>query len=938
MSDEASKGWVRPFQGRVVSGVALLFASRFGAPVRLVRLAFLVMAFGGAALAVAAAIFDASLGVSGGLRWGLAGLGLALVGLYPALALFLPVEPRRTRWDFGSALAAVFALVLLGQAIGFLVTPYWDAAKARWIAEGNSGWLSWFGDYGREHGWGGKDLVFVLFVLSGATFVVLQRKAVRAFFRSMHVGVTLVTLSTTAVAVGVLVPQIDGFEDPDQRVDLAKEREDYRQFERFGWQKLPAEDQDGFEQYEAFRWAEGYFVYHMLHLYGVGMPEVDLMPEMKRGLETFAARYGLEEASNREKQMRASLSGQRKIDEIGAFIHEHEASLWSFFEVSTLLHLNRTYKSHWFAGLLFLLGIAIFFNTIKGGPRQWFTIHKLGFFTVHVGMLVLLAGGFVSKLFTDRGILHLFLGQPGSDTYWRHYRADQLSRMPFTVRLDEFARKDWMALEVHFPDAHMTSRPPRYTLWEGRTIDLDLDESKQPRLRLFVRELHDRTDVGLPTVQESQDPAAPLLPLAVLSVEEPAPADDGHGGGEHTHTTERYLPPLEEPHQTYRDEVYRDPRGRFRLAAAFGSRPTEVFPPTDDVGEVLGTLQVAVTGREGGGAREVPVRLGDTVEVPGYHLRVYDATADHRIERGDRYQSSHELPLEQQPYRFAAVWVEITPVDNGPVERRLVLEVVDAVQHGLQDGYLHSDVILKFAWDDWTAPGPPRYLLAWDESGAGSLIAQSGDRTPVDLETPLGLPGETRVLPHQLVRRAEFEKRMEFHDPVVHADGWDADFYSTAPRGLVLDVIRDPGTSRERTETVRMATTSYAQANQWHADDGGVALFFLENSEMLPFEWRSVLSILERDNSGRLYEVPLGSKSDREIRVNDYFQYKGYRFFQTNAMPEEPSYSGIGVVYDPGIPIVLFGMYTIIAGTVIAFLIRPVVLGVREGRGSPAAP
>jgi hypothetical protein len=58
--------------------------------------------------------------------------------------------------------------------------------------------------------------------------------------------------------------------------------------------------------------------------------------------------------------------------------------------------------------------------------------------------------------------------------------------------------------------------------------------------------------------------------------------------------------------------------------------------------------------------------------------------------------------------------------------------------------------------------------------------------------------------------------------------------------------------------------------------------------------------------------------------VNDYFYYRGYRFFQTNAIPELPTYSGIGVVYDPGIPIVLFGMYTIILGTVLAFTVRPI--------------
>ena len=97
-----------------------------------------------------------------------------------------------------------------------------------------------------------------------------------------------------------------------------------------------------------------------------------------------------------------------------------------------------------------------------------------------------------------------------------------------------------------------------------------------------------------------------------------------------------------------------------------------------------------------------------------------------------------------------------------------------------------------------------------------------------------------------------------------------------------------------------------------------------------------MLSILEQDADGRPHVVQLGTEAEREIRVNDYFQYGGYRFFQTNADPNIPTYSGIGVVYDPGIPIVLAGMYTIILGTLIAFIVRPVVLGARSAQESAA--
>ena len=135
--------------------------------------------------------------------------------------------------------------------------------------------------------------------------------------------------------------------------------------------------------------------------------------------------------------------------------------------LSTKLHLNRTYKSHWFASLLALLFVAVAFNTVKPGWRLALSIPKLGFTTVHVGILILLAGGGVSKACTDRGILHLYVGDPPADEYWGHYDSRKLRRMPFALSLEKFKRQDWKALEVHFDDQRFASRVPRYTLWEG---------------------------------------------------------------------------------------------------------------------------------------------------------------------------------------------------------------------------------------------------------------------------------------------------------------------------------------------------------------------------------------------------------------------------------------------------------------------------------------
>jgi hypothetical protein len=103
--------------------------------------------------------------------------------------------------------------------------------------------------------------------------------------------------------------------------------------------------------------------------------------------------------------------------------------------------------------------------------------------------------------------------------------------------------------------------------------------------------------------------------------------------------------------------------------------------------------------------------------------------------------------------------------------------------------------------------------------------------------------------------------------------------------------------------------------------DGAGRLLFLrlrEDLEDLPVEWRSKLSMLVADAAHGFREEATG-----EIRVNDYFTFGGYRFFQTNANPNDPTYSGVGVVYDPGIEMVLTGLYLVAAGTIVVFLVRP---------------
>jgi hypothetical protein len=801
---------------------------------------------------------------------------------------------RGTRkWSFVTAPLVILFLICIGQAAGAV------------IADIGAHHAHSFGAF--VGGLRARDWIFGAFLASSAVYVWLQRAGVVAFFRSMHVGVSLVSLSCLAVLTGVLIPQIEGFEDPTERVTASNHE----------------------SQYQQFRFAEGFFFYHLMHPYGAGMPKGILPPQVTQGLEKFGQRYGKEERDNREKEMKAAFSGQAKSAEIDAFVKTHDVALRRFFDVATALELNRTYKSNWFASLLGLLWLGVFFNTFKGRPSTWLTARKAGWFVVHCGVMILLLGGAWSKLKTDRGIMHLDTRYDPTDEYWAYMSPEKRTRMPFFVKVDRFARRPWKTLEVGFRDDNFKSRLPEYTLWPGRVLELDKqpDENGEmrPELRIEVKSLAERARVNTPRFWEAEKADDPkgigaLVELSTIDARALAERaqtgrqDDDPGRGDTV---------LLKPDS--RSNLYYDPQWKYRVITSYGADPTAdahaAFPSNTNV---LGYLDVRVAAHGDVRPTRTPFNLGSHIDVPGgYAIDVREATANFQLDPNGRTEIRDPRPLREQTPRNPAVWLSITK-DGVDAERRLVLEGVDWEENDHQSKFKHSQVAINVEWERWECDGPPRFVLHWGASSAPTLIGEDGAEHAVAIGEALPLPGDTRLVPRQFLRNARFEKNIELLSRNVEGPKYDPDFYSNDPTGAELEVTSYPDTPRQQVERVRMASTDQSLADQFDSSDDRFYLRYYNNDKGFPFEWRSVLSIYQKDADGKLYKVDLGPESEREIRVNDYFYYRGYRFFQTNAIPELPTYSGIGVVYDPGIPIVLFGMYTIILGTVLAFTVRPI--------------
>jgi hypothetical protein len=783
-----------------------------------------------------------------------------------------------------------------------------------------------------------RDLAYLCFLVSFAVFAWLRRDEFAQFFRSMRVGVSVVGLSTLAVAVGVVVPQIDPPDDATARVAPAG---------------VPGSNYE--EHFESFQWAVSYFLYHLQHLYGVGMPKAEIPEQALAGLDEFGRRYGFEEQENRRKGMEAAFSGQVKTDAIYAFATHNESALRRAFDICTALQFNRVYRSHWFASLMCVLALAIAANTFHGGPKRWFTTAKFGFFLVHVGMLVMLAGGGLSRVFTMRGILHLHtdgldrnrdgvfareMGEipPVEDAFFRSYLSglENLRFLPFGLSLQHFARRDWPAVRVIFLDAdgvpiEFKSRLPAYTLWNGRSIDLDYVEDEsgtlQPRLRLVAKQLHERARADAVASRErtpaergdsAARPAARIqIPdfRALMERGEPTP---GEQWPKRTEFMWAATPAMDGV------QCLTDPLGKFRLVVARGGDPLARFPATEGL---LGRVYVRAMVGDREVDEVVPVRLGEFTELPGGFRVVFQrATKDYQVDPRTGAEVPVARPLaEQYPVR-PAVFAHIVAAD-GTAEDRVLEHGADPLARGLTAGYTFEDLILELEWDDWTSPGPPRHVLFYGDGGPARLVPQSGAPREIVFGEALPFEGGIPVVVEALFDDLVAEPQIDFLPPTERQDRWDEDFYSTDPRGLELEVVTWPLDEARRTSTtVRLATSADRGANLYLPDDRSFVLEFFENDAGFPFEWRSVLRVHERDANGAWQELPIGNERSREIRVNDYLHHAGYRMFQSNAIAGDPEYSGIGIVFDPGIPLAMAGMWIVIAGAAWAFLVRPIVL------------
>lgn len=104
-------------------------------------------------------------------------------------------------------------------------------------------------------------------------------------------------------------------------------------------------------------------------------------------------------------------------------------------------------------------------------------------------------------------------------------------------------------------------------------------------------------------------------------------------------------------------------------------------------------------------------------------------------------------------------------------------------------------------------------------------------------------------------------------------------------------------------------------------EEGKVALV-LDKREGEVKEYRSIATVKEDGKQVR----------KQTIAVNHPLKYAGYSFYQSNYRPEDPTYSGLRVVKDPGLSIVYTGASILCLGVVWIFYITPGLIRTKRRR------
>jgi len=628
--------------------------------------------------------------------------------------------------------------------------------------------------------------------------------------------------------------------------------------------------------YGQFKWAEAGFFYRVLHPFGV--VRVKLEAPWERYYQLLAERFGRDYARKQRRSEMRHLKNHFREREIELFARRHDKFFKGLFRLCKSLRLTDAYRSWWF---IFLVSSLSFNLALCASKRLGLSLSRVGFQMTHLGVIILLIGAALGTCLEQKGMLAFYLGQHDSfDSFEDMSRGGEEVLFGFTVKLTGFRTEYRKKLRVEFLDIDREGLPPGcsfarlYGVWPGAKIKL-----KGGKVVLRVEEFMPATTVETQIVNREDQPENPVVELEMKGEEETKPVT-----------------------LVARDEarsVALGPGNRFKVKLVWQTGPGVLQRELQAAARPkLGVLRLKCPGDKEP-TEVVLTKKGQEIVRGDIKLKVLEICGNF-ARRGS--------PLEEQLPSNPAVQVRIER-PTGSEERWYF------ARPAVQRFYLQfhpierDDIEVEFEYPTWESPCRWRYLLVADSSGGLSVFSISGAKaegpSPVRVGSPLAASGPgANVIVTKYFRHAALQHDIVEYKPPEGVDPEDAYFDDPSQPAIKLRV-----TTPDSDESVWMVANSQKSE---HLIPGLLKLTY-EDVTGSAKDWKSRLQVLEEN---RVVKTEV-------IEVNHPMSYKGYKFYQTDANPKIPTYSGIKVVRDPGWPVALVGMIVVLAGILYNFYVRP---------------
>ncbi len=695
----------------------------------------------------------------------------------------------------------------------------------------------------------------------------------------------------------------------------------------------------GEKAYSAFRLAEAGFIHYMMK--GQNYRQ----PMSENGEAFFAAtreRFGDKYADERLELFHKVMGGRSKDGEIKQFADDWDPyfrKLWDFCTVTRLYDIHRSWA---FVALMSLLSICLIAGTYK---RFVWRADQIGFYSTHLGFVVLMVGFTLSMGLEERGILPLEVGKALGEVW--EFNSDKPLDLGFQVYLQDFYTERHHEVLADFTDIDHQARgfpgPVQRSLKAHVGTTYELYDGK------YSIKIADYAEYGSASPEVQEQPDGPLQTAVQIDVDNPEGA--GASGWLFAGLGSQ--------------SVYADPTGRFVLSL-HENETSALKPPT--AGD-WGTLWVA---SKDAPPLEVAVQAGTEFDYDGKHWKIEKVVTDF---------ARRDAPLAEQEARNPAVLIHV----NAPGEKPQIRWNFAWIDFDSLHTPAHPEVTLRYEFRSGNLKPDRVVNLLKTESGLEAIrFDASGTpiRTPVPKgkTLPLGIEDftlkvstllkrakrvfvvkpiyEQKLLeldrqnpPKQLDSNAEPSQAEDDHAGHNHAEGEHAGHnhgeedshagHNHGPGGhdgpanldraaifepilkllgpLTPDVQRrfhPPGPPAVKLEVKHPGGTFTRWFLSGHPEAGGwkddiLNLRFGANPNKVK-EWRSLL-------------VATDGKTVRRqvVRVNTTMEFGGWTMYQTDADPKRPNYSGIQVLKDPGWYFIEPGLIMVCFGVIFMFWIKP---------------